>query len=161
MQNVGTVGVVPGEVNKLSVWRRLLMVNAEVVDALAREMQEALNLPLTWYEVLLYLHESPAGRIRMSELAETLLLSRSVVTRFIDRMERAGLVSREPCTTDGRGTFVVMTEAGRARFDGAAPLHLEGIRRRFLVHLSNEEAERMASVFDRVLAASKSAESGG
>lgn len=140
---------------KLEAWRKLLTAHAEVVGALEREMEDAHDLPLTWYEVLLYLHESPEGRLRMSDLADTLLLSRSAATRFVDRMEHAGLVRREACTTDARGTFVVMTGEGEARFAATAPFHLEGIRRRFAAHVTEDEAEQMIAALDRVLAASR------
>jgi DNA-binding MarR family transcriptional regulator len=138
---------------ELAAWRRLLTVHAELVDALDKDMREAHDLPLTWYEVLLYLHESETGRLRMSELADTLLLSRSAATRFIDRMERAGLVERHPSPEDRRGTTVAMTAKGRRRFGAAAPFHLAGIRSRFTAHLTADEAKGMVVVFDRVLGA--------
>lgn len=138
---------------QLRAWRLMLTAHAEVVDILAGELEEATGLPLPWYEVLLYLHESPDGRLRMHTLAESLLLSRSAATRFIDRMETAGLVGRETCATDRRGTFVVMTEAGRDAFDRAAPLHLAGIERHFGRRITDAEAAAMAGAFERVLAA--------
>ena len=95
---------------KLHAWRTFLTTHAAVIDALGKDMESAVGLPLTWYEVLLILKESDDGRLRMRELAESLLLSRSAATRFVDRMEAAGLVSRECCLADGRGTFVAMTD---------------------------------------------------
>ena len=90
-------------------------------------------------------------RLRMHELAESLLLSRSAATRFVDRMEAAGLVSRESCATDGRGTFVVMTDHGRDVFRRAAPVHLAGIDRYFASNITTEEASDMAESLHRVL----------
>jgi len=84
-----TLPVMSGD-PRLQAWRTLLIVHAEVVDRLAAELRAVHDLPLSWYEVLLYLHESPEGRLRMHELAESLLLSRSSATRFVERMERAG-----------------------------------------------------------------------
>jgi len=138
---------------RLQAWRTLLIVHAEVVDRLAAELRAVHDLPLSWYEVLLYLHESPEGRLRMHELAESLLLSRSSATRFVERMERAGLVTREACEEDRRGTVVVMTGHGREVFARAAPTHLEGIRRHFTAHLGDEEAARITAALRRVIEA--------
>jgi DNA-binding MarR family transcriptional regulator len=133
-----------------------LTAHAETVDVLGAEMQAEFDLPLSWYEVLLYLHESGEGRLRMHELAESLLLSRSAATRFVDRMERAGLVTREICESDRRGAFVVMTDRGRGVFRQAAPFHLAGVRRHFMDHLSDDEATVMAEALRRVVAAARS-----
>jgi DNA-binding MarR family transcriptional regulator len=138
---------------RLIAWRRLLTVHAELVEDLDREMQEAHDLPLAWYEVLLYLHESETGVLRMSGLADTVLLSRSAATRLVDRMETAGLLERRPSPEDGRGTVVAATSAGRERFARAAPLHLSGIRRRFMDHITLEEGEQIAAALNRVLEA--------
>lgn len=137
---------------RLDAWRALLTVHAAVVEVLADEMEAGTGLPLGWYEVLLYLHESDDGRLRMHELAESVLLSRSATTRFVDRMQQAGLVDREADPADGRGTFVVATPEGRKAFARAAPLHLAGIRRMFTDHLTDDEARVMLEALRRVLA---------
>ena len=142
---------------RLDAWRQLLTAHAEVVDVLERELREARGLPLSWYDVLLHLHESGEGRLRMHELAESLLLSRSAATRFVDRMQKAGLVTREACEADRRGTFVVMTEEGRAAFRTAAPIHLDGIRRHFTEHLDDGEARLLAGVLQRIADAARAA----
>ena len=136
---------------KMDAWRSFLTAHAAVIDALGKDLESAVGLPLTWYEVLLYLRESDEGRLRMHELAESLLLSRSAATRFVDRMEAAGLVSRESCVTDGRGTFVVMTDHGRDVFRRAAPVHLAGIDRYFAGNITTQEAIEMVESFGRVL----------
>jgi DNA-binding MarR family transcriptional regulator len=147
--------IMPDADPRLDAWRQLLTAHAEVVDVLERELREARGLPLSWYDVLLQLHESGEGRMRMHELAESLLLSRSAATRFVDRMQKAGLVTREACKADRRGTFVVMTDEGRAAFRAAAPVHLEGIRRHFSAHLDEEEARILAGVLQRVADAAR------
>jgi Transcriptional regulators len=119
-------------------------------------MEDRTGLPLSWYEVLLSLHEAPGEQLRMHRLADSLLLSRSAVTRFIDRMEAAGLVARTGCPRDGRGVNVTLTVEGRHRFAAAAPIHLEGISRRFGAFLSREEAEVIARALRRVAAANQS-----
>ncbi len=136
---------------QLSAWRRLLTVHAALVDVLAAEMKEQHDIPLSWYEVLLYLSESADGSLRMHELADSLLLSRSAATRFVERMEAKGLVVREPCETDRRGTQLVMTAEGRRVFAAAAPSHLRGIRRHFSDHVSDEEAATLSAIMNRLL----------
>jgi len=137
----------------LDAWRMLLTAHARVVDHLARELDDHAELPLSWYEVLLYLRESPAGRLRMHELAESFLLSRSAVTRFVDRMVDAGLVRRSACDSDRRGMFVEATDLGISRFRAAAPIHLAGIARHFADLLSDEEAAVMAKALRRIAVA--------
>jgi DNA-binding MarR family transcriptional regulator len=140
---------------KLRAWRLLLTVHAELIEVLSREMAEdSRGLPLTWYEVLLLLYEA-RGRLRMHELAESLLLSRSATTRFVDRMVEAGLVVREAASDDRRGVYVALSDEGREVFDGAAPRHLAGIRRHFASHITDEEAETMVEALERILAAGR------
>jgi DNA-binding MarR family transcriptional regulator len=136
---------------KMRAWRTFLTAHSAVIEALSKDLESSVGLPLTWYEVLLYLKESDGGRLRMHELAESLLLSRSAATRFVDRMEAAGLVGRESCATDGRGTFVVMTDHGRDVFRRAAPVHLAGIDRYFTGNITIGEAKDMAESLGRVL----------
>jgi DNA-binding MarR family transcriptional regulator len=111
------------------VWRRLLSVDCRVRDRLDRELRAGAGLTLGEYEVLVHLSEAPAEALRMSELAERLLLSRSGLTRRIDGLVRAGLVARRPCDDDGRGALAALTPAGLARLERAAPIHVAGVRR--------------------------------
>jgi DNA-binding MarR family transcriptional regulator len=135
----------------LDAWIGFLRSHALVIDVLSREMEQECGLPLPWYEVLLQLTNAPEQHLRMHELAESLLLSRSATTRFVDRIERAGLVTRVTCDNDRRGTFVRLTEAGRQAFATAAPVHLRGIAEHFASHVTTAEAETMAQAFARVL----------
>ena len=89
--------------SELAAWRGFLRVHAALVHELDRELEETHGLPLTHYEVLLYLESAPGHRLRMAELASSVLLSQSGVTRLVDRLERDGLVAREPCPDDRRG----------------------------------------------------------
>ena len=132
-------------------WRKLLRAQKAVLDHLADEMEAEAGLPLGWYEVLLHLQESPTGRLRMHEIADSLLLSRSAATRFVDRMQEAGLVARDTDPSDRRGTLVAMTREGRGVFSKAAPTHLAGIRRHFTDHLDTDEAEVIAGAMRKVL----------
>jgi DNA-binding MarR family transcriptional regulator len=137
---------------RLQAWRALLLAHAALVRTLDRELDEGGGLPLAWYEVLLWLYRAPGRRMRMQALVDTLLFTPSGVTRLIDRMAQAGLVTREKCASDRRGTFAVLTEAGAARFREVGPLHLRGIQQHFGRHVSDEEAEVMAAALGRVVA---------
>lgn len=135
----------------LAPWALFLHAHSVLVERLEHELKEGRGLPLTWYEVLLRLAASPDGRMRMSDLAGSLLLSKSGVTRLIDRMEEAGLVSRGSCPSDRRGSFAVLTATGRAAYEAAAPVHLDGIERHFLGRLSKTERKALTSAFTKVL----------
>lgn len=135
----------------LEAWRLFLTAHADVIDALSKELVDECDLPLAWYEVLLYLHEADDDRLRMHELADSLLLSRSAVTRLVDRVENAGLVRRSACPSDRRGTFVELTPEGRSRFAAAAPVHLRGVDAHFTSLLSTEEAATLTGAFRRIL----------
>lgn len=141
------------EPEHLEAWRLFLTAHSEVIDALASELQAERDLPLTWYEVLLYLSRAEDGRLRMHELAESLLLSRSALTRLVDRVERAGYVERVTCESDRRGLFVQLTESGRQAFAAAAPVHLRGIEEHFTGMLSPTEARTIARVMARIVEA--------
>ena len=103
---------------ELGAWRGLLRVHTALVRELDTELDAAHELPLSSYDVLIYLQSAPDKRLRMAELADSVLLSRSGVTRLVDRLEREGLLVRDTCTSDGRGCFAVLTDAGE---DAAGP----------------------------------------
>src|SRR3954447_24375918 len=136
---------------RLAAWRALLASHAALVGRLGEELQDEKGLPLPWYEVLLWLNQAPEGRMRMGELAESLLLTPSGVTRLVDRMETEGLVQRQQCPSDRRGWNAVITSAGRSRLRAAAPAHLRGVARHFGRHLSDQEADLLAETLGRVL----------
>jgi DNA-binding MarR family transcriptional regulator len=152
---VGIFDDVPESLNalKLEAWQALLETHAQVRAVLARQMDIDSDLPLAWYDLLLELVRSDAGRLRMHELADVLTLSRSALTRFIDRVEKAGLVARESSSEDRRGTFVVLTDQGRKVFEEAAPFHLTALDRHFASHLTNDEARMIRDALGRIAAA--------
>jgi DNA-binding MarR family transcriptional regulator len=135
---------------ELGAWRGLLRVHAGMTRALDAELIREHALPLSSYEVLLFLADSPEGRLRMSELADGVLLSRSGLTRLVDRMERAGLLRRERCQDDARGFFAIITDEGRELFRRARKTHLDGVRALFLEHFSPEELRTLAGFWERV-----------
>jgi DNA-binding MarR family transcriptional regulator len=136
---------------ELGAWRGMLRVHSALVKALDAELLAGHALPLTSYEVLINVQAAPGKRRRMAELADGVLLSRSGMTRLVDRLERDGLLERDTCTDDGRGTFAVLTEKGEALLAEARRTHLDGVRERFLKHFSPEELEQLARLWERVL----------
>jgi DNA-binding MarR family transcriptional regulator len=137
----------------VAAWAALLRTHAAVVRDLERDLDRAQGLPLTWYDVLLELNSAEDRRLRMQELGERAVLSRSRISRIVDELARGGLVVREPDPTDRRGSWAVLTEAGRARLRGAAPTYLDGIARHFADHLTAQERSAIVTGLERVIAA--------
>jgi DNA-binding MarR family transcriptional regulator len=135
---------------ELGAWRGLLRVHAGMTKALDAELVREHGLPLSSYEVLLFLADAREGRMRMSELADGVLLSRSGLTRLVDRMERDGLLRRRRCEHDQRGWFAEITDDGRTLFQRARKTHLDGVRQRFLSHLSRDEQRTLAALWEKV-----------
>jgi DNA-binding MarR family transcriptional regulator len=135
---------------ELGAWRGMLRVHAALVRELDAELDAVHDLPLSSYDVLIYLQAAPGRRLRMAELADSVLLSRSGVTRLVDRLEREGLIVRDTCTSDGRGCFAVLTDAGEEMLARARPTHLAGVRERFLQHFSDDELMQLARYWERV-----------
>jgi DNA-binding MarR family transcriptional regulator len=136
---------------ELAAWRGFLRVHAALAKALDAELTAEHELPLSSYEVLITLQAAPGRRCRMAELADHVLLSRSGTTRLVDRLEREGLLERDLCTSDGRGCFAVLTDAGDELLARARPTHLAGVRERFLRHFADDELPTLASWWERVL----------
>jgi DNA-binding MarR family transcriptional regulator len=136
---------------ELGAWRGLLRVHSALVKELDAELLAGHALPLMSYEVLINLQAAPGRRRRMAELADSVLLSRSGMTRLVDRLEREGLLERDTCVSDGRGTFAVLTDAGEDLLVRARATHLDGVRERFLKHFAEDELQQLAAFWDRVL----------
>jgi DNA-binding MarR family transcriptional regulator len=134
-----------------AAWAALLRVHAALVPALDRELQAAHGLPLSWYDVLLELNDAPERRLTMGELGEVAVVSRSRVSRVVDELVRAGLVSRETNPADGRSAYAMITEAGRRRLRAAAPTYLSGIQRLFTSKLTGREAQTIARALGKVV----------
>ena len=135
---------------ELAAWRGFLRLHAALVRELDRELEEVHGLPLTHYEVLLHLQYAPGHRMRMSDLASSVLLSQSGVTRLVDRLEEAGHVVRQPCAEDRRVLYAQLTDSGKARLAEARPTHLAGVRERFLSHFDASELDELAAAWERV-----------
>jgi len=137
---------------EMRAWRSLLRAHAQLLGTLDTELQQAQGMSVTDYGVLVQLSEAEGGRMRMSELAELLLLSPSGLTRRLDGLVSAGLVERHRCPTDRRGAYAVLTPAGRARLEAAAPDHVQQVRRHFVDRLSRRQLAALADALDKVSA---------
>ena len=135
---------------ELAAWRGMLRAHAELTKELDAELAREHNLPLSSYEVLLFLADAPDGRMRMAELADSVLLSRSGLTRLVDRLEREGLLKRERCESDARGLFAEITPAGRELFDAARRTHLDGVRALFLDRFSRDELRTLGGLWQKL-----------
>lgn len=133
-----------------AAWGGFLRAHASLVRELDEELRRSHRLPLTSYDVLVQLESAPGGEMRMSDLAEAVLLSRSGVTRLVDRLQRQGLLDRRECPEDARGSYAVLTERGRERLREARPTHLAGVRRLFLGRLDEPERQRLARTWRRL-----------
>jgi DNA-binding MarR family transcriptional regulator len=135
---------------ELAAWRGMLRAHAELVRELDSELAHEHDMPLSSYEVLLYLNDSGEGRMRMSDLADSVLLSRSGLTRLVDRLERQGLLRRERCESDARGLFAEITPEGRKVFAAARKTHLDGVRRVFLSRFSRDELRTLGGLWQKL-----------
>jgi DNA-binding MarR family transcriptional regulator len=140
----------PLDETELRAWRGLLRAHATLVKRLDADLEAAHGLPLTSYEVLLHLSKSDGCKMRMCDVAESVLLSRSGLTRLVDRLERDGLVERVSCPDDARGAFARLTDTGREKLAAASTTHLEGIREHFLAHFAPSELGVLAEAWERV-----------
>ncbi|MFN2537832.1 MAG: MarR family winged helix-turn-helix transcriptional regulator [Mycobacteriales bacterium] len=131
---------------ELGAWRAFLRAHSHINRKLEAELVAEHDLPLASYDVLIQLAESEGRRLRMTELADRVLLSRSGLTRLVDRLERDGLVERVACASDARGMHAVLTEAGMERLRCAAPTHLRGIAEHVTSRLTPEELDQLKSL---------------
>jgi DNA-binding MarR family transcriptional regulator len=140
----------PVSADQIAAWRTFLDAHARTIDVLTRELRDAKSLHLTWYDVLVQLSEAPNGQLRMQDLSDAIVLSKSGLTRLIDRMEREGLVCRSACAADKRGTFAEITAEGRALLSAAAPTHLSGVAEHFVSLFNDDELQTLRELLSRV-----------
>lgn len=131
-------------------WAAVLRLQARFVPQFDRELQKATGLPLTWYDVLLELARE-GDRLRMSELADRVVLSRTRVSRLVDELVEAGLVAREANPDDGRSSYACLTDEGRRRFSAAAPVYLAAIDRELGGAVKPAELARIADGLEAIL----------
>ncbi|MBD0337062.1 MAG: MarR family transcriptional regulator [Cyanobacteria bacterium Co-bin13] len=135
-----------------SLWRLFLTAHTRLLERMEKALAEA-NLPsMDWYDVLYTLKEAPDHSLRLSELADRVLLSRSNLTRLVDRLERAGLLCRKSCPTDRRGTFAVLTEEGLAMQQKMWVVYSDAIATYFATHVEDDEAQMLLPLLKRLIA---------
>ena len=135
---------------ELRAWRGLLRAHACLAKRRDAELEQAHGLPMTSYEVLGHLEESSGGRMRMCELAEQAQLSRSGLTRLVDRLERDRLLERCSCDHDARGSYACLTDSGRERLEEARVTHLAVVREHFFSRFSESELSVLADMWERI-----------
>lgn len=140
---------------EFAIWAGFLQSHAALARELDADLRTAHGVPLTDFEILLWLANRPCEGMRMTALADTVLLSPSGLSRAIERLETRGLVERIPCTEDRRGAYAALTESGSDLVRTAGRTHAAGIRRRFLDRLTSEETRLLTRIWDRLLADSQ------
>jgi DNA-binding MarR family transcriptional regulator len=137
---------------KLAVdaWAALLRTHAALVPAMDAAVRRAADLPLSWYDVLLELAAAPDRRLRMSELGERVVLSRTRVSRIVDELVNAGLVARVDNPDDRRSSYAALTDAGLARYRAAAPHYLKAIETEFAASLTDSQLRQVANALSIV-----------
>ena len=136
----------------VAAWAALLRTHAAVVPKLAQALTEV-DLPLSWYDVLLVLNAAPERRLRMSDLGAQAVLSREQISRVVTELVRAGYVERQANPDDKRSSYAVLTTAGRDRLRKAAPSYLGAVEEHFLAHLTDEEIAVLSGLLWRVVRA--------
>ncbi len=136
---------------RLNAWRSFLHAHARLTRRMDEELQAAHRLSLAEYDALLQLARTPGRRLRMSVLAERVLLSRSGITRLVDRLETAGMVERSACATDARGAEAILTPIGLQRLTDASQTHLAGVKRYFLDVIADDDQAALERGLDGVI----------
>ncbi len=137
----------------IDAWGSLLRIEAVVVAAIEQELKQHGEISLTWYDVLLVLDKAPEKRGRMSEIADRIVLSRSALTRSIDRLEAEGYLKRERCGHDERGAYATMTKKGVRALAKARPVYWAGIKKHFASSLTHAEISELERILQKVLTA--------
>ena len=132
-------------------WAAILRIHARLVPQFDRELQRRAGMSLSWYDVLLELNAAPGQRLRMLDLGEVVVLSRTRVSRVVDELVAAGFVRRLPNPVDRRSAYAELTPAGRSAFRSAAPVYLDSIRRGLGERLRPRDASELRRILERAL----------
>ena len=136
----------------VEAWRGLLVAHSRLVPAVEADLQAAGQVPLSWYDVLLELNAAPGRRLRMSELGQRAVLSRTRVSRVVDELVAAGLAERQPDENDGRSSFAILTARGKNALRRAWPVYREAIHRHLGAHLTAEQCRELAALLGQATA---------
>lgn len=132
-------------------WRAMLLAHSAAVRAVEADVQRRAPIPLSWYDVLLELRPCGADGLRMQDLSERVVLSRTRVSRLVDAMVTAGLVERRVDPNDGRVTWAVITTAGGEALDQTGPIYMDGIQQHFGRYLTGPQARQVAEALFKVV----------
>lgn len=132
-------------------WRAFLAATTLLLERLDRQLQRDSGIPHTYYEILVRLSEAEGRALRMSDLAVNSMSSRSRLSHAVARLEEAGLVRRESCDTDRRGSIAVLTDAGFAALEKAAPGHVECVREHLFDQLSPDQQSDLRAACEAVV----------
>src|SRR6266571_6058319 len=144
----------------VEAWRGLLVAHSRLVPTVEADLRAAGQVPLSWYDVLLELNAAPGRRLRMTELGQRAVLSRTRVSRVVDELAAAGLAERQPDEADGRSSFAALTPAGKNALRRAWPVYREAIRRRLGAHLTAQQCRQLARLLEKAIAGAESDISG-
>lgn len=131
-------------------WRAYISAALLLEDALDRQLQQEAGMPHLYYSILAFLSESPEQRLRMTDLAERLKITRSRLTYAVARLEKDGLVRREGCTSDRRGSIAALTEEGMTVLERTAPGHVETVRAHLFDHLAPQQVAQLEEIFTAI-----------
>ena len=137
----------------VDAWRGLLVAHSRLVPAVEADLRAAGQVPLSWYDVLLELNAAPDRRLRMSELGQRTVLSRTRVSRVVDELAAAGLAERQPDQADGRSSFAALTPAGREALRRAWPVYRQAIHRQLTARLTPQQCRDLAALLGQLIAA--------
>ena len=137
----------------VDAWRGLLVAHSRLVPAVEADLRAAGQVPLSWYDVLLELNAAPDRRLRMSELSQHTVLSRTRVSRVVDELAAAGLAERQPDQADGRSSFAALTPAGREALRRAWPVYRQAIHRQLTARLTPQQCRDLATLLSQLITA--------
>jgi DNA-binding MarR family transcriptional regulator len=136
----------------VDVWGCLLRLQSQVVARIEEDLKEEGEISLTWYDVLLALENALENRLRMGEIADRIVLSRSALTRSVDKLEAEGYLRRERCDHDERGAYAVLTKNGQRALAEARPVYWAGIKKYFAGNLTDADISNLESILEKILA---------
>jgi DNA-binding MarR family transcriptional regulator len=142
--------------DQLAVWRAFVNAHAGVIRKIEKDLAERHQVPLIWYDVLVALYQSPGKKLRMTELADKVVLTPSGITRLVEKLEKEGLVRRERTEEDRRGAYTVLTREGKRAFLKAWPTYEQGIQQYFVSQLSEDECRIVGDGLNRIARSSRS-----
>ena len=140
---------------EVAAWRGMLVAHSRLVPAVEADLRAAGQVPLSWYDVLLELNAAPGRRLRMSELGQRVVLSRTRVSRVVDELAAAGLAERQPDVADGRSSFAALTPQGKAALRRAWPVYRDAIRRHLGARLTTQQCRELATLLEQAVASAE------